>query len=143
MKGSSLFSCRRSRSAKRWAVAIALAMSLPTAGGPLFVPEVHAQVAPVGNGFTINAEDVRFIFHQIEVAQFNAAGNPQLGSGPNQVNGIGNPNGNPQLPVGLRTVDGSFNNLVPVPDQHMFGASDRVFPRLTVPVFRDAENGTT
>ena len=143
MSGSKLFSCRRSRTAKRWAVAVALAMSLPTAGGPLFVPEVHAQVAPVGNGFSINAGDVRFIFHQIEVAQANAAGGALLGPGPNQVNGIGNPNGNPQLPVGLRTVDGSFNNLVPVPDQHLFGAADLVFPRVTTPVFRPAEAGTS
>ncbi len=59
------------------------------------------------------------------------------------MNGIGNPNGNPQLPVGLRTVDGSCNNLVPVPDQHKFGASDRLFPRLLTPVFRDAEQGTS
>jgi beta-lactam-binding protein with PASTA domain/Ca2+-binding RTX toxin-like protein len=143
MSGSKLFSCRRSRAAKRWAVAIALAMSLPTAGGPLFVPEVHAQTAPVGNGFSINAEDVRFIFHQIQVAQFHAAGNPLLGPGPFQVNGVGNPAGNPQLPVGLRTVDGSFNNLVPVPDQHLFGAADLLFPRVTTAVFRDAEAGTS
>ena len=28
-------------------------------------------------------------------------------------------------------VDRSFNNLVPVPDQHLFGAADLLFPRLT------------
>ena len=143
MRGSSFFSCRRSRTAKRWAVAVALAMMLPTAGGPLFVPEVHAQTAPVGNGFSINAEDLRFIFKQIQVAQAHAAGGTLLGPGPFQVNGQGNPGGNPQLPVGLRTVDGSFNNLVPVPDQHLFGAADQVFPRLTTPLFRPAEQGTS
>ncbi|MFL5414488.1 MAG: hypothetical protein ACJ78Y_00715, partial [Myxococcales bacterium] len=47
---------------------------------------VHAQVAPVGNGFPIDAGDLRFIFHQIEVAQFHAAGGALLGPGPNQVN---------------------------------------------------------
>ncbi len=41
--------------------------------------------------------------------------------------------------MGLRTVDGSFNNLVPIPDQHLFGAADLAFPRLTTPVFRAAE----
>src|SRR5206468_3284501 len=83
---------------------------------------------------------------QIEIAQFNAAGNPLLGNGPNQVN-LNSPitaacanggacPGDPQFPGGLRTVDGTFNNLVPIPDQHLFGAADRLFPRLTTPVFR-------
>src|SRR4051812_42929110 len=115
--------------------------------------QVHAQTAPVGNGFTIDSKDLRFIFHAIEVAQFNAAGNPLLGAGPNQVNlrtpisagcSAGNACGaDPQLPVGLRTVDGTFNNLVPIPDQHLFGAADRLFPRLTTPIFRAAEQGTS
>src|SRR5207237_7164808 len=51
--------------------------------------------------------------------------------------------GDPQLPVGLRTVDGTFNNLVPIPDQHLFGAADRLFPRLTTARFRPAEQGTS
>src|SRR3954463_512116 len=50
------------------------------------VTNAHAQTAPVGNGFVINDEDLRFIFHQIEIAQFNAAGGSLLGTGPNQVN---------------------------------------------------------
>jgi hypothetical protein len=117
------------------------------------VAPVAAPLAPVGNGFVINAEDLRFIFHQIEVAQFNAAGGSLLGTGPNQVN-LNGPtsmacaNGaacptDPQLPVGLRTVDGSYNNLVPIPDQHLFGAADVLFPRLTKPVFRAGEQGTS
>ena len=63
------------------------------------VTPVRAQVAPVGNGFSIDAGDLRFIFHQIEVAQFHAAGGALLGPGPNQVNLNGVPD--PQLPVGL------------------------------------------
>src|SRR4051795_2762678 len=89
------------------------------------VTNAHAQTAPVGNGFVIDDEDLRFIFHAIEVGQANAAGGALLGSGPNQVNlntpiskaceaGAPCP-GDPQLPVGLRTVDGKFNNLVPIP----------------------------
>ena len=46
---------------------------------------------------------------------------------------------NAQLPLGLRTVDGSCNNLVPNPDQHLFGASDVNFPRLLSPEFKPAE----
>jgi beta-lactam-binding protein with PASTA domain len=97
---------------------------------------VQAQTAPVGQGFVIDAGDLRFIYEQILVAQDHAAGGNLLGPGPNQVS-------DPQLPRGLRTVDGSFNNLVPVPDQHMFGAADRLFPRLLTPRFRTAQNGTS
>src|SRR5438105_306935 len=116
------------------------------------VTSVRAQTAPVGNGFVINAEDLRFIFHAIEVGQANSAGGALLGTGPNQVNlntpisaacAAGPCPGDPQLPVGLRTVDGSFNNIVPIPDQHLFGAADLLFPRLTTPVFRTAEGGTS
>src|SRR5438067_12774693 len=113
------------------------------------VRSAHAQTAPVGNGFVLDVEDIRFIFHAIEVGQANSAGGVLLGSGPNQVN-LNTPisaacaNGafcpaDPQLPVGLRTVDGSFNNIVPIPDQHLFGAADRLFPRLTTPIFRAAQ----
>ena len=107
---------------------------------------VHAQTAPVGQGFPIDAEDLRFIFHAIEVAQAHSAGGALLGTGPNQVNlrtpisaacDTGAPcPADPQLPVGLRTVDGTMNNLVPIPDQHLFGAADRLFPRLTTKAFR-------
>src|SRR5438309_11521370 len=45
--------------------------------------------------------------------------------------------------MGLRTVDGKYNNLVPIPDQLLLGASDELFPRLTPPVFRAAEAGTS
>jgi Ca2+-binding RTX toxin-like protein len=122
---------------------------IPGIGGQLFVPTVHAQsTAPVGAGFTINADDLRFIFHAIEIAQEHSVTRTAsdqcgtlLGPGPNAVNSFGN--ANPQLPLGLRTVDGSCNNLVPIPDQHLFGASDQVFPRRTTPVFRAAEGGTS
>ena len=39
--------------------------------------------------------------------------------------------------LGLRTVDGSFNNLVP--GQQFFGAADQQFPRLLDPSFQTAE----
>src|SRR3954462_245359 len=140
------FTCRRSRSAKRWAVAMMIAMTLSPIGRPVFQPAVQAQqqTAPVSQGFNITAGDLRFIYEQILVAQDHAAGGALLGPGPNQV-------ADPQLPRGLRTVDGSFNNLVPVAlagvtlppgetDQTKFGAADRKFPRLTTPVYRNAEH---
>src|SRR5438067_1446125 len=137
MSSSKLLTCRRPRSARRWALALTIAMVMPGVGGQLFVPAtVHAQTAPTGSGLTFNAADLRFIYQQILVAQDHAAGGTLLGPGPNQVH-------DPQLPGGLRTVDGSMNNLVPIPDQHLFGASDQVFPRKTTPVFRTGEAGTS
>ena len=141
--GTPWLSCRGVRS-KRWASTV-IAMLAVSFGGPIFTPSVKAQTAPVGSGFVILGDDLRFIYHQIEVAQNHAAPvsttcptcGTLLGPGPNQVNLFGTPN--PQMPLGLRTVDGSYNNLVPVPDQHLFGSADRVFPRLTVPNFRAAE----
>src|SRR5882672_8654045 len=150
MSASKPLTCRRIRSAKSWSIVTAVAMLVSGIGSPAFVPQVHAQTqsAPVGAGFIIDAGDLRFIFHAIEIAQEHAvsrtAANPcgtLLGPGPNQVNLFGNPSA--QLPLGLRTVDGSCNSLVPVPDQHLFGASDLVFPRLTVPLFRPAEQATS
>src|SRR5438105_2908286 len=152
MRVPKLLTCRRSPSAKRSAIVTAIAMMIWSVGGPLLVPQpVQAQTAPIGNGFVLDAEDLRFIFKQIQVAQNHAtppsAACPTCGSllgpGANQVNGQAAPNGNPQLPMGLRTVDGKYNNLVPIPDQHLFGASDQLFTRLTTPVFRAAEAGTS
>ena len=135
--GAKLFTCRGIRLKKQSAMVSMVTMVL-LGTGPDFIPTVKAQTqaAPVGAGFRVDAGDLRFIYEQILVAQDHAAGGTLLGPGPNQVH-------DPQLPRGLRTVDGSFNNLVPVPDQHLFGASDQLFPRLTVPNFRPAQNGTS
>lgn len=42
-----------------------------------------------------------------------------------------------QLPAGLRTVDGTMNNLLPGGAE--IGAADTLFPRLTDPVFRTVD----
>jgi hypothetical protein len=117
----------------------AMVATTVTFGMPLRTPVAHAQTAPVGAGFPLDAGDLRFIYHAIEIAQQHAvtrtAQNPcgtLIGNGPNQV-------ADPQLPLGLRLVDGSCNNLVTSPDQHLFGASDMPFPRLTTKVFRGAQ----
>ena len=130
---------RRVRAQKHWAYVTTLAMALSSVAN-LIVPTVaQAQTAPVGNGFVLDYGDLKFIFEQILVAQDHAAGGQLLGPGPNQV-------ADPQLPRGLRTVDGSFNNLVPgqvdangVPSNN-FGKADLKFPRLTAPIFRSAES---
>src|SRR3954466_8660231 len=97
--------------------------------------KAQAAIAPPGAGFALNASDLRFILKQIKIAERHAItetgpGQPLVGPGEFQI-------ANPMLPYGLRTVDGSENNLQP--GQSTFGAVDQKFPRLTDPVFRDAE----
>ncbi|MGA9525347.1 MAG: peroxidase family protein [Myxococcaceae bacterium] len=86
------------------------------------IEQITQPLAPVGAGFTLNAGDLRFIFRQIQIAQAHAGGGQLLGPGANQVN-------DPRLPLGLRTVDGSFNHLLP--GQTTWGAADQLFPRMT------------
>ncbi len=93
----------------------------------------NAQQAPVGQGFNLNASDLRFIMKQIRISERHAAtrtaANPcgtLLGNDPDQI-----PTGTGQtieLPWGLRTVDGSCNHLTP--GQESFGTADQVFPRM-------------
>ncbi|HEY5423593.1 MAG TPA: hypothetical protein VIK05_08990, partial [Ilumatobacteraceae bacterium] len=107
------------------------------------VTSAGVTAAPVvGQGFSITPADLRFILDQIKIAEahvVNTTGETGpcgalLGTGANQIP-------SPLLPFGLRTVDGSCNNLLA--GQEKFGASDQAFPRLTTPVFSPAENGTS
>jgi Ca2+-binding RTX toxin-like protein len=99
-----------------------------------------AEGAPVGQGFTVTASDLKFILAQIKIAERHAAtqtpANPCLtivGTGPDQIP-------SPLVSKGLRTVDGSCNNLQP--GQGNFGAADQLFPRIGGKNFRDAENAS-
>src|SRR5262245_52995605 len=74
--------------------------------------------------------DLEFILAQIQIAEANAAGTPLIDLLPNV-----------EVPFGLRTVTGEFNNLVP--GQSDFGAADANFPRLGDSFFRPAEFGTS
>ena len=78
----------------------------------------------------LNRGDLDFILQQIHIAEANAAGADLSTLIPDQA-----------LPFGLRTVSGLDNNLFL--DQTNFGAADTIFPRLTTPVFRLAEAGTS
>jgi hypothetical protein len=85
---------------------------------------------------------MRFILKQIKIAENHAtkedaqgndvAGQPLLGDGPNQI-------ASPLLPYGLRTVDGTDNNLVA--GQEDFGSASREFPRLSDPEWRTSSGG--
>jgi Ca2+-binding RTX toxin-like protein len=87
--------------------------------------------------------DLDFILRQIKIAEAHAAGTPLTGiyvdangdvvpaGAPGAVLAISHP----LAPFGLRTVDGSYNNLVAERDQ--WGAADNPFPRLTTPSYRN------
>ncbi|MDB5890829.1 MAG: hemolysin-type calcium-binding repeat family protein [Polaromonas sp.] len=74
--------------------------------------------------------DLEFILAQIKLAEADVAG----GTAINVVNLIASP----QLSLGLRTINGTQNNLLS-PGQNDFGAADKVFDRLLRPVFNNAE----
>lgn len=115
------------------AIAIPVAMLFPSAA-----LMAQAAVAPVGEGFTVSPSDLAYILKQIKIAERHAATlspahpcDTLIGTGPDQI-------ASPLVSFGLRTVDGSCNNLQP--GQETFGAADQKFPRLATPVFKAAEN---
>jgi Ca2+-binding RTX toxin-like protein len=83
-----------------------------------------------GEGIHFARSDLNFILDQIRIAEKNAAGEDILSLIPNV-----------RAALGLRTVDGSYNNLVQLNgiDHTGFGAADGIFPRLSAPVFGTAE----
>src|SRR5262245_35579872 len=114
------------------------APTAPVAGVPPVVvappPFVdHTQVSG-GPGVHLIRSDLNFILDQIHIAEADAAGADLIDILPNV-----------RAPLGLRTVDGSFNNLINFgpTDQTDFGAADTTFPRLSNPLFRPAEAGTS
>jgi Ca2+-binding RTX toxin-like protein len=130
--------------------------------------QAAAPVIVPGNGFTVTPGDLAFILKQIKIAERHSraiAGtepgvpaNPNPTTDPEYCSSLIGPAVD-QIPdaltsYGLRTVDGDCNNLVtpdapptsPVPpntpdfsQRPTFGAADQPFPRLTKPIFRDAE----
>ncbi len=112
-------------------------------------PVVAGQV--VGNGFTVTPADLAFILKQIKIAERHSRSiqgtepgvpaNPDPTHDPDYCNSMVGPAPD-QIPdrlssYGLRTVDGSCNNLFA--GKGRFAAADQVFPRLTTAKFRTAE----
>ena len=118
-------------------VSAATALALPIAAG-LPVIAAQAVTAPVGEGFTVTASDLAFILKQIKIAEAHVANTTSatgpcgalIGTGPNQIPDA-------LTSYGLRTVDGSCNNLIT--GRETYGAADQKFPRYTTPVFNDAD----
>src|SRR3954454_6218143 len=143
--GGLWFSILRRTKRAGMSLGIVLAVSGVLAGAVALVPNpASAVVGPTGAGFTITPGDLAFILKQIKISERHAAtmtpANP-CGTLVNQP-GDGIPDAE-QVPdrltsYGLRTTDGSCNNLFP--GREKFAAADVPFPRLsTTPVFRDAE----
>lgn len=97
--------------------------------------------------FTLNQADLAFILRQIKVAEAHAAGTALTSI---YVDAAGNvvPQGtpgavlaipDPHVPVGLRTVDGSYNNVVP--GRELWGSADQPMPRLLDGSFRNDADG--
>ncbi len=97
-----------------------------------------------GAGVHLVRSDLDFILKQIKIAEAHALHADSTGA---IVPGtpLQDLIPNIRLAYGLRSVDGSENNLLDQAgtDQSDFGAADTTFPRLLDPVFRTAENGTT
>ena len=80
--------------------------------------------------FTVTLNDLAFILQQIKISE--AATNPD-----GTVNGdeLRELVSSPLLPYGIRTVDGSWNNLLP--GQELYGSADQTMPRLTAINWQD------
>ena len=141
----------RSRLRILGAATAALALiSISVVTGPV---GVHAAPAPVGQGFTVTPSDLAFILKQIKIAERHSAAflqEPNKPHPPPNPDPLGDPEycqalvgpGPDQVPdyltsYGLRTVDGSCNNLVP--GREKFAAADQPFPRLVPAAFHAAE----
>jgi Ca2+-binding RTX toxin-like protein len=124
-------------------LAVGLLFAAAAIGGG--VPAVQAQ-APVGQGFNLNASDLRFILKQIKIAEQHAdtltATNP-CGTlrGPETEDKIPAGEVGDTLPWGLRQIDGRCNNIVA--GKSTVGAADQKFPRLVPKSLKLAEGGTS
>ncbi|WP_129794620.1 hypothetical protein, partial [Sphingosinicella sp. CPCC 101087] len=78
---------------------------------------------------TYITSDLKFILDQIKIAEAHAAGQPLFGPG----GLIPAPN----IAWGLRTVDGTYNNILP--GREHWGAADQEFPHLLDPDYREGE----
>ena len=106
-------------------------------------PASAATPTPVGAGFTVTTGDLSFILKQIKIAERHTMTRTDANPCGTLLNKPGDniPDAE-QVPdiltsYGLRTVDGTCNNLKP--GNEKFAAADVPFPRLTTPIFKSAE----
>ncbi|MGB3338248.1 MAG: peroxidase family protein, partial [Devosia sp.] len=91
----------------------------------------------------LNQHDLEFILKQIKIAEAHASGIPlnEIRVDENGVYGTEGmlAVGQPHLPYGLRTVDGSYNNIIP--GRELWGAADQTMPRMFDPHWRSETDG--
>jgi len=101
------------------------------------------------SGFKLNLQDTKFVLAQIKIAEAHAAGTP-IPEVWVDADGNAVPANTPGAtlavpttisPYGLRTVDGSYNNLTP--GREYWGAADTVMPRALDADFRNDADGDT
>src|SRR5690606_38526760 len=91
----------------------------------------------------LNQHDLEFILKQIKIAEAHSSGIP-LHEVRVDANGVYGANGQlaisqPHLPYGLRTVDGTYNNIIP--GRELWGAADQTMPRMFDPYWRNETDG--
>ncbi len=107
--------------------------------------------------FVVNTADLYYILRQIKISEATSVGYTPAVAPVTILQAIMNEYGvsaanAAQLPAGMRTVDGSFNNLMTAPTgvegtsswdagTSEFGAADNMFPRLTDPVWGNDMDG--
>ncbi|HEV2596897.1 peroxidase family protein, partial [Sphingopyxis sp.] len=86
----------------------------------------------------LTKHDLTFILKQIQIAEAHAAGGDlaELVAGYNGNDGFAQAH---LLPYGLRTVDGSYNNLLP--GRENWGAADQSFPGIFTPEYMNDADG--
>ena len=82
--------------------------------------------------FNVNLDDLLFILNQIKIAENSTKADGSIDGAKLRADV-----GSPLLPYGLRTVDGTWNSLLP--GMERMGAADNVMPRLIAGVWHDAE----
>ncbi len=110
---------------------------LVVAGGPM-----PAQAA-TDSDFEVDRQDLEFILKQIQIAENHTITGKLLCDDPADTSWTCVPN--PRLPYGLRTVDGSYNNITPEAKpgekpRHLWGSARQLMPRLFPGDFKDAQN---
>ncbi|WP_426247392.1 peroxidase family protein [Nocardioides sp. LHG3406-4] len=117
-------------------------MSLGLAGIVVTGSQGSATAEYEDSDFEVTRHDLEFILNQIKVAEHHAMGGELLCDDRADMSWTCVPDA--KLPYGLRTVDGSFNNLLPntaqFPKRGTFGAAGQEFPRMLAPEFKDAES---
>ncbi|AOF85245.1 hemolysin-type calcium-binding repeat family protein [Hydrogenophaga sp. RAC07] len=106
------------------------APTAPVTGSVVVTPPapLPAEGLVASEGVRFIRSDLQFILDQIVISERHAGGEALSDILPNS-----------RVAFGLRTVDGSYNNLVQ--GQTDFGAADTLFPRLVDPVFLNDQDG--